>query len=423
MKHFYKILVFFVIMSLTACSNDNPKTCKNTCPSGQKQNKDCSCHAPQKMQASESQQREILQAIINGDDQNLLQLINTIAADSTFNLDVLQNNEDFKQIYARKASIANQIINSNNLTLLFLLAPLDNFNRSFDIILKNGANPNLQIEGITPLEIAIESNQGEKVKMLLEAGADFNSEEVNNILHTTLITGKYKSLNALSNFIRQQQTDFKFPPDYFINAMINNNAELANAVAPLTDQEILNMPNNFGVLPLVQAAFTGKFQLMDTLVNSGANLELKDQNYRPPMLAYLQEIYIAQIEGNYPLGRDKQITETVKHFLEIGADISVQDYNGENIMFYAVRGNNKPLIELLITNYNQNLNSRNNQGETPLFIAAQNTPALVPYLLSKGANPKVMDKNGRTPAIAAVELGNIETYDLLESAAARTQEV
>ena len=169
----------------------------------------------------------------------------------------------------------------------------------------------------------------------------------------------------------------------------------------------------------MQAAIIGNKELMTTLIESGASLELKDQNLRTPVLAYLQEIYIAKIENNFPVGRESQVTEIVKHFLEKGADITAKDNNGENIMFYAVRDDNKSLIDLLIATYKQDINTRNNDQETPLFIAAQNYPGLVPFLISKGANPKVMDKNGRTPAIAAAEMGNMDIYDFLESAAAR----
>ena len=115
--------------------------------------------------------------------------------------------------------------------------------------------------------------------------------------------------------------------------MVENNADLASAVLPLTDEAVINMPNNFGVLPLVQAAFIGNFKLMDNLIKHGANLELQDENSRTPLLAYLQEVYIAQIEGNMPKGDDTKITETVKYFLEKGANISAKDSNGEDIMF------------------------------------------------------------------------------------------
>jgi len=421
MQYIYKIFIFSVVLFFTACNFDGFNFCKNTCPPGQKPDKDCVCQATQKMPATEVQQKEILQLIISNDEQNLAKAVAIISPDSPFNLELLQDQNSFKNLYANNIDIFTRLsYQKDNLTLISLLAPLNNFNEVFKTLLQNGADPNFEaFSGLKPLEIAIVADQGEKVKMLLDAGAQINFEGENNILIQTLNLERYKALYALSTFAKEKQIPFEFPSNYFTQAMIDNQIDLAKALLPLINKEAVNTTNNFGVLPLVQAAFLGNIGLMDTLLANGADMELKDQNLRTPLLAYLQEIYIAQIEGNFPMGRENQITETVKHFLEKGADVTATDSNGENIMFYAVRGNNKPLIELLTINYNQNLNPTNNQGETPLFIAAQNTPALVPYFLSKGANPKVMDQNGRTPAIAAVELGNMEIYDLLENAAAR----
>ena len=422
MKNFYRFLTSFVILCLAACNFNSSTNCQNTCPEGQKQNEDCSCSFIKKAPASESQQKEIFQYILTQNEEALSKLAGKIAPDSPLNLNLLPNYEDFQNIYANNINIFTKLTyQKDNLTLLSLLAPLNNFNETFNILLKNGANPNLQaFYGETPLGIAIDSNQGTKVKSLLEAGAEVSFEGENNILTTALNLEKYKALYALANFAKSKQISFRFPPNYFTGAMINNQTDLALAVLPLTDEQVLNIPNNFDILPLVQAAFLNNFQLIDALIENGANLELKDRNQRTPLLAYLQEIYIAKIEGNLPNGNESKITETVKHLLEKGADINTKDNYGENILFYAVRDNNKSLIDLLITTYKQDINTRNNQGETPLFIAAQNYPALVPYLLAKRANPKVMDRNGRTPAIAAAELGNMDIYELLESSSATT---
>ncbi|MBO4707453.1 MAG: ankyrin repeat domain-containing protein [Elusimicrobiaceae bacterium] len=422
MKYIYSVLVFSVILCLTACDiNFNwPNNCKNTCPPGQELKSDCTCYVTKKLPATEPQQKEILQALAQGNEQSFTNLILNIDPNSTFNLDLMQDLTPLKKVYANNTDISSRLdYQRDNLTLISLLAPLKNFNPAFNILLNNGADPNLEsFPGLSPIEIAISADQEEKLKMLLKAGAKVNFEGEDNILIRTLNLRKYKALSILSDFAKESQISFRFPSNYFTMAMLENDTDFANAVLPLTDG-VANIPNGFGVLPIVQAAVSNNFELMDNLIANGANIELKDQNLRTPILAYLQEIYIAKIEENLPKGKEKQITETVKHFLDKGADISVKDKEGENIVFYAIRGNNKPLIELLTINYRQDLNTKNNQGETPLFIAAQNTPELVPYLLSKGANPKVMDRNGRTPAVAAAEIGNMDIYDLLENAAAR----
>ncbi len=422
MKYIYSVLILSVMFSFTACEFlEWPKNCTNTCPPGQELKRDCTCYITKKLPATEAQQKEILQALAQGNEQTFINLIANIDPNSKFNLNLMQDLTPLKKVYAENMDISGRLdYQTDNLTLISLLAPLNKFNQSFNILLSNGADPNFEsFPGLPAIEIAIVADQGDKVYLLLKAGAKVNFEGENNILAQTLNLGRYKALYALSSYAKEKQIPFHFPTNYFTMAMIENNLEMANAVLPLTDKEVVNIPNNFGVLPLVQAAVSMNFRLMDNLLANGADIELKDQNQRTPLLSYLQEVYVSQIEGNLPRGLEKQVSETVKHFLDKGADVNAKDTDGENIVFYAVRTNNKPLIELLTANYRQDLNPRNNQGETPIYIAAQNNPALVQYLLSKGANPKVMDKNGRTPAIAAAEMGNMDTYDLLESAAAR----
>ncbi len=426
MKYFYYLFLLLALSTFTACSyleeifNSNFNKCKNECPTGQQQKDDCSCFTPEKYNADEAQQIEILQSILEDKEGKLYNLLGRVLPDSPLNLQLLPNMQEFKNLYASNREILNFFnYQTSNLTTLSLLAPLEGFNGAFKFLLDNGANPNLQaFNGVSPLQLAILADQDNKVKMLLDAGATASFEGGNNILINTLNLKKYKALRELSTYAKNKNIDFTFPSDYFIEALANKNNELAAAVLPLTNKETLNTPNNFGILPLVQAAYMNNTQIIDILVDNGADLELKDANSRTPILAYLHEVYIGQIEGNYPPNMQEQNKEVIKHMLDKGADVKAKDKDEEDILFYAVRTNNFPLIELLVSSYGADINTRNKDGETPLFIAAQNQPGMVPMLLQKGANPKVMDSKGRTPAIAAVEMGFIELYEMLENAPA-----
>ena len=426
MKYIYYLFILISVCSFTACSfiedifNANFNKCANECPQGQEQNKDCSCFTPQKYNADAAQQTEILQSILEDKEGRLYNLLTRVLPDSPLSLQNFPNAQEVKNLYARNREIFTRIgKQTDNFTTLSLLAPLEGFDGAFKYLLDNGADPNLKtVAGMTPLQLAISANQGNKVKMLLEAGANVSFDMGNNILIETLNAGKYNALKELSTYAKKKGIAFSFPSDYFIEALASKNNALAAGVLPLTNKETLNKPNNFGILPLVQAAYLGNTEIIDILLENGADLELKDANSRTPLLAYINEIYIGQIEGNYPQDMNDKTTEVVKYFLDKGADINAKDKDEEDIMFYAVKSNNVPLIELLIGTYKYDINTRNNSGETPLFIAAQNHPELVPMLLQKGANPKIMDKNGRTPAIAAVEMGFMDIYEMLENAPA-----
>ena len=432
-KYFLLPIMLFSVLGFTLCcgcskyfdNKEEEKKCQTSCPEGEEQKEDCSCAAPERLNATNHQQEDLLQAILENKEGKLYNLVNRIAPDSPIDLQNLSQLQEFKNLYAKNAEIFRRLNNqTNNLTLLSLLAPLENFDSSFRLLLKNGANPNYQaFTNVYPLQLAIIADQGNKVQMLLEAGAKVSFQGEINVLTSALNLKKYKALKTLADYAKKSGIELDFPSTYFTEAMYNKQAELAIAVLPITNAEIVNTPDNFGNLPLVQAAFMGSSNLIDALLENGANIELKDTNSRTPLLSYLNEVYIGQIEGNFPKKMDENVKNMVKHFLDKGADITAQDANGEDIMFYAVRSNNLPLINLLFDTYKYNINTRNTQGETPLFIAAQNNATLVPLMLQKGANPKVMDNNGRTPAIAAAEMGDMDMYEMLENAPAPMLEI
>ena len=59
-------------------------------------------------------------------------------------------------------------------------------------------------------------------------------------------------------------------------------------------------------------------------------------------------------------------------------------------------------------NLGTNVNGRNNKGQTPLHLAAENArdSTIILELLSAGANPSLTDANGWRPLHVAAALGN-----------------
>jgi ankyrin repeat protein len=83
---------------------------------------------------------------------------------------------------------------------------------------------------------------------------------------------------------------------------------------------------------------------------------------------------------------------TARFLIDKKADVNALDDNGFSPLRYAVGANNLPLIELLLAK-KANPNRPDNFGVTPLFT--QNA-AIVKTLLDHGANPNVVDREGRT---------------------------
>jgi serine/threonine-protein phosphatase 6 regulatory ankyrin repeat subunit B len=61
---------------------------------------------------------------------------------------------------------------------------------------------------------------------------------------------------------------------------------------------------------------------------------------------------------------------TAVYLLEKGADINYQDRNGESVVFWAVRTNDRNLLEILLQ-FNPDLSLRNHRGETVYDIASE----------------------------------------------------
>lgn len=87
--------------------------------------------------------------------------------------------------------------------------------------------------------------------------------------------------------------------------------------------------------------------------------------------------------------------QIVKYLLEKGADRSLEDNNGWNLLHFASEGGDPEVIDLHL-NYVPNVESRTAVGITPLMIATRNGKLnAIKFLLQKGADPTVEDKMGK----------------------------
>lgn len=86
--------------------------------------------------------------------------------------------------------------------------------------------------------------------------------------------------------------------------------------------------------------------------------------------------------------------QAIHYFLQNGADPSLKDNEGWNLLHCASQGGNPVIIELVVGHV-PSIDSENNRGITPLMAAARlGKVQAVKFLLEKGASPSLEDNSG-----------------------------
>ena len=177
-------------------------------------------------------------------------------------------------------------------------------------------------------------------------------------------------------------------------------------------------PDNYNALHYA-AYYVSLFELLKFLINRGEdiNFQMKYNKLTPVMTAIFT--------GNL---------DAIKLLCENGADLNLQDSNGENAVEYAKRwSSKKDIIEYLekemekqneknrSDNNNdkinvQLLNHQNENGNTALMIAISNGHyEIAKLLLNKGCDKTIKNKDNETALILAARKGATELVDLILS--------
>ena len=234
-------------------------------------------------------------------------------------------------------------------------------------------------EGYTPLMIAAFTANLQAVKCLLEKGAD-PSLEANkrwNVLHFASQGGDPR----------------------IIHLIVNHVTDIESRTAQ-------------GYTPLMIAAVNAKLQAVNCLLEKGADPSLQDNDGwnllhfasggGDPRIIHLILTHVTDIESRTAAGTTplmiavlRGTLQGVKCLLERGADPSVHDNNGWNVLHCASQGGDPRIIHLIL-NHVTDIESRDAGGSTPLMIAVlHGTLQGVKYLLERGADPSSKDNDGR----------------------------
>ena len=194
----------------------------------------------------------------------------------------------------------------------------------------------------------------------------------------------------------------------------------------------------FGQTPLLWAVIYGNEAVVKLLVEKGAGLESKDTFGQTPLSLAAKEGKEAMVKLLVEKGADveyKNIYDrtplslvaeygheaVIKLLLEEGAELESKDGFGQTPLSLAAEKGHEMVVKLLLEK-GAKMESKDIRGQTPLSSATEyGHEAVVKLLLEKGAQVEFKDSWGRTPLLWAAENGHEAVVKLLVEKGAQVE--
>ena len=163
-------------------------------------------------------------------------------------------------------------------------------------------------------------------------------------------------------------------------------------------KDIINNLDEEGFTLLHWNAKEGNAEIVQKLIDKGANIEIKDkENGSTPLLWACQNGH----------------TNVVKILLQNRANLFAFSKSGNTGLHFAVESGNIELVEMLVKK-GLDIDAKDEYGFTPLLFACQNGHIdVAKILLQYGANIRAASYNGATALHYATESGNINLIEMV----------
>lgn len=165
--------------------------------------------------------------------------------------------------------------------------------------------------------------------------------------------------------------------------------------AAKADVKTLTRDNN---TTLHQACKQGLFDLVAVLMNNGVDI-FQVNNNKSTALHYAAE---------------SSDTGIVKLLLDYGAKVNILDKDGASPLHYACKNGHLNNVKAMLARLDVQVNIADNSLNTPIAYACEGGyTEIAKEMISHGALPNVLSKDGRTPIYTAVLKGHIDMVKLL----------
>jgi ankyrin repeat protein len=303
---------------------------------------------------------------------------------------------------------------------------------------------------LTPLCVAAGNGDEAVVRQLLLAGADTQAFMLNAVAYAYSHIIKFKdNIKDKKDNIKDKQDEIK---NFLEHARFGNKGKVEEILSTENKKWLMNVKGNDGNTALSLAAASSQKDVVEYLLQQGAdtvhfmNITRVAQNIKiRPYWEKIDLFYEEIKEGNMPHllegeewlinVRDKdsvtpllraakeRFDKVVTILLERGADVNQAANSGWTPLCVAAANGDEAVVAALLgagANANKAITD---DGATALIMAAeQGDEAIAARLLAAGADMNKANKEGETPLYLAAENGYTETFQaLLESGAVLTE--
>ncbi|XP_046750468.1 ankyrin repeat domain-containing protein 35 [Diprion similis] len=237
------------------------------------------------------------------------------------------------------------------------------------------------VEGHTPLHLAVIAGDAQLVAVLLANGADVNAKdsEGHSVLHWATVCGEVECVRLVLAAGARPST-----PDMRGGSPLHYAAQCCGAAAPSE----LSVPKKVGL------------KVLQSLLDYGANHNAKDEDGRQPILWAASA---GSVDALLALARAGG-----------SAAAGASDKDGLTALHCAASRGHAGCVEALVNLCGSQPDHVDDNGCSALHYAATLGHAdATALLLRLGADPNRQDRKGRTPALCAAAKGQLETLKLL----------
>ena len=267
-----------------------------------------------------------------------------------------------------------------------------------DLLLKAGADPNLQLEdGGTPLYAASQLGYTDIVRLLIQANANPNLHllsDGSSAIHIASQRTHSDVVRVLLQANANANCQTKGGSTALLIACFNGDSAIVDML--LRAHADPNIPSHGNVTPLHKATQNGYYDVVNLLLKANANPDVQADNGATPL-------HIPSQNGLFNI---------VELLLEAKANPNIQADNGSTPLFMASQCGHANIVGLLLAaKANPDFFCK---GQVALHVASSRGHSnIVDSLLKANANPDYQGMDGFTPLIQACENGRFDVVDLL----------